>query len=159
MAAIVLAVTFLLQLSVFSMLPGLNGPASLFLVLAIHLGILVGWPQGVAMGVVGGGMIDLWLGTGVSHLLCQGLTVAAVGWVSQQLASQHLAVVAVVSCMAAAVNQLLLAAVFQYWNYPEVAQHWLQTVPWLCLYAAMFSPLFYMLVTWLFSRRETSSYL
>lgn len=154
-AGLALVLTFLLQVTVFSLLPGLQGPSSLFLVLAIHLGILVGWPQGVAAGIIGGGMIDLWLGTGVSHLVCQGVTVAGVGWVSHQLASQHLAVLAGVSCLAVAVNQLLLAGVFQYWSYPDVWHHWFQSVPWLMLYAALFSPLVYLVAAWLFKSKES----
>jgi hypothetical protein len=139
-AALVLALTWL------GNLPVLGGPPNLLLVLAIVIGAQYGWMAGAISGLIGGAMVDIWLGDGVSHLVGYALTAAGSGFISSLYLIRTPGGAMLAVFMATWLGELVMAAIYQYLGHPVAWEHWQQTTPWLALYNVLVTPLFFWLV-------------
>jgi uncharacterized membrane protein len=139
-AALVLALTWL------GNMPVLSGPPNLLLVLAIVIGARYGWMAGTISGVVGGALVDIWLGQGVSHLVCYGLTAAGSGFISGLYLIRTVGGAMLSVFMATWLGELVMAAIYHFLGYPVAWEHWQQATPWLALYNVLVTPLVFWLV-------------
>jgi uncharacterized membrane protein len=144
LAALVLTLTWL------GNLPFLGGPPNLLLVMAIVIGAQYGWMAGAISGVIGGALIDIWLGQGVSHLVCYGLTAAGSGFISGLYLIRTVGGAMLSVFMATWLGELVMAAIYHNLGYPVAWEHWLETTPWLALYNVLVTPL----IVWLIGTSE-----
>ncbi|MBC7545472.1 MAG: hypothetical protein H7338_22315 [Candidatus Sericytochromatia bacterium] len=139
-------VVLLLCLTWVGNMPFLGGPPNLMLVLAVVIGTHYGWLAGGLSGVVGGALIDIWLGHGVSHMLCYGLTAAGSGFIGGLYLIRSVGGSVLSVFMATWLGELIMAAIINLLGYPIAWEHWQATTPWVAMYNVLFTPLAFWLV-------------
>jgi uncharacterized membrane protein len=139
-AALLLCLTWL------GNMPFLSGPPNVLLVLAIVIGAQYGWMAGAISGLIGGAMVDIWLGQGVSHLICYCLTAAGSGFISGLYLIRSVGGAMLSVFMATWLGELVMAAIYHYLGYPVAWEHWQQATPWLAVYNVLVTPLIFWLI-------------